>query len=147
MDNQTDPTSQLKDVTLICKECGDGFNFSAKEQAFYLKQGFQHVPTRCMKCRKDMREKRDKGKEFYPIKCKITGKVGRIPIEPDDPNDVYSEEVFEQEFAKNGHEIDPLKEPDKTHLLAELEAQKANQSAGEEKTANKKEDLVNQPSA
>jgi len=123
-----------KDVDLICKECGESFKFSAKEQAFYVKQGFEHVPTRCDKCRRDMREKRDKGKTFFPIKCKITGKVGRIPIEPDNINDVYSDEAFTQEFAAKGREVDPLKEPDKTELLAEIEKAKA------QKTDDKKED-------
>lgn len=101
----------LKDVTLICKECGEPFPFTAKEQAFYLKQGFEHVPTRCLNCRKQMREKREQGKEFTAIKCKITGKVGRVPFKPDDPNDVYSGEVFDQIFAEKGRLIDPLKEP------------------------------------
>ena len=129
----------LKDVTLICKECGESFNFTAKEQAFYVKQGFEHVPTRCMKCRKDMREKRDKGKEFYAVKCKVSGKVGRIPVEPDDINDVYSAEAFEEVFAKSGREIDPLKEPDKTALLANLEQNK--QVKPEKEEPQQKEDI------
>jgi len=112
----------LKDVELICKECGESFPFTAKEQQFYLKQGFEHVPTRCLNCRRQMREKRDKGRQFFTVKCKITGKVGRLPIEPDNPDDVYSDEAFEKLFAEKGHYIDPLKELDKTALLKDVES-------------------------
>lgn len=123
---------ELKDVTLICKECGEPFAFTAKEQQFYVKQGFEHVPTRCINCRKQLREKRDKGREFFAVKCKITGKVGRLPIEPDDPNDVYSDEAFEQVFAEKGHLVDPLQEPDKTALLPKTEQPVVEQSKAEQ---------------
>ena len=116
-----------KDVTLLCKECGKGFTFTAKEQQFYVKQGFEHVPTRCHECRQQARERRDKGHTFYPIKCKITGKVGRLPIEPDDPKDVYSAEVFEEVFAQKGRLVDPTKEPDHTDLIKQERAKREQQ--------------------
>lgn len=124
----------FKDVTLMCKECGQAFIFTAKEQEFYVKQGFEHVPTRCHECRQQAREKRDKGKTFFPVKCKITGKVGRLPVEPDDLKDVYSAEAFEEEFAKKGHLIDPAKEPDYTDLIEKQRAEREKEENTEEET-------------
>lgn len=113
----------MADVTLLCKECGRQFNFTAKEQQFYIKQGFEHVPTRCPDCRLQARARRDKGREFVSIKCRVTGKVGRLPFSPDDPNDAYTEEAFNQVFAAKGRYVDPQQEPDRTALI-EAERQK-----------------------
>ena len=35
-----------QDKTLVCKECGQEFVFSAGEQAFYAERGFQNEPQR-----------------------------------------------------------------------------------------------------
>ena len=36
-----------EDKTLVCKDCGKEFIFTAGEQAFYAEKGFQNEPTRC----------------------------------------------------------------------------------------------------
>ena len=38
------------DKTLVCKECGEEFLFSASEQEFYAEKGFQNEPARCPQC-------------------------------------------------------------------------------------------------
>lgn len=126
--------TEFKDVTLICKECGKKFIFTAKEQQFYVKQGFEHVPTRCDDCRKLAREKRDRGQMYWPIKCKVTGKVGRLPFQPDNPDDAYTEEAFLKAFAEKGKEIDPLSEPDKTAVF-EKEREKRRQEEEKRESA------------
>ena len=40
-----------EDKTLICKDCGNEFVFTAGEQEFYAEKGFQNEPTRCKDCR------------------------------------------------------------------------------------------------
>ena len=40
-----------EDKTLVCKECGAEFIFSAGEQEFYAERGFQNEPQRCKSCR------------------------------------------------------------------------------------------------
>ena len=40
-----------EDKTLICKECGNEFVFTAGEQEFYAERGFQNEPQRCKACR------------------------------------------------------------------------------------------------
>ena len=37
-----------EDKTLICKECGKEFVFTAGEQEFYASKGFENEPQRCM---------------------------------------------------------------------------------------------------
>ena len=40
-----------EDKTLVCKECGKEFVFTAGEQEFYAEKGFQNEPQRCRDCR------------------------------------------------------------------------------------------------
>ena len=40
-----------EDKTLVCKECGNEFVFSAGEQEFYAEKGFVNEPQRCKACR------------------------------------------------------------------------------------------------
>lgn len=39
------------DKTLVCKECGREFTFTAGEQEFYASRGLTHEPSRCPECR------------------------------------------------------------------------------------------------
>ena len=36
-----------EDKTLVCKECGNEFVFTAGEQEFYAERGFANEPQRC----------------------------------------------------------------------------------------------------
>ena len=47
-----------QDKTLICKDCGKEFVFTAGEQEFYAEKGFENEPQRCRECRQGP-EKRD----------------------------------------------------------------------------------------
>ena len=40
-----------QDKTLVCKDCGAEFVFTAGEQEFYAEKGFQNEPSRCKACR------------------------------------------------------------------------------------------------
>ena len=40
-----------EDKTLVCRDCGAEFVFTAGEQAFYAEKGFQNEPSRCKACR------------------------------------------------------------------------------------------------
>jgi len=41
----------FEDKTLVCKDCGNEFTFTAGEQEFYAEKGFQNEPARCKDCR------------------------------------------------------------------------------------------------
>ena len=40
-----------EDKTLVCKDCGNEFVFTAGEQEFYAERGFTNEPKRCKACR------------------------------------------------------------------------------------------------
>jgi len=40
-----------KDKTLVCKDCGQEFTFTASEQEFFAEKGFTNEPQRCKACR------------------------------------------------------------------------------------------------
>ena len=40
----------FEDKTLVCKDCGKEFIFSAGEQEFYAEKGFENEPVRCRDC-------------------------------------------------------------------------------------------------
>lgn len=42
---------QLKDETIVCKDCGKEFIFTVGEQQFYAEKGFENKPVRCKECR------------------------------------------------------------------------------------------------
>ncbi len=48
------------DKTLVCRDCGENFTFTAGEQAFYLERGFVE-PARCPNCRASRRQSRQNG--------------------------------------------------------------------------------------
>ena len=50
----------FEDKTLVCKECGNEFVFTAGEQEFYAERGFQNEPQRCKPCR-DARKNATRG--------------------------------------------------------------------------------------
>ena len=45
-----------QDKTLVCRECGAEFVFTASEQQFYAEKGFQNEPGRCPACRAARRQ-------------------------------------------------------------------------------------------
>jgi DNA-directed RNA polymerase subunit RPC12/RpoP len=42
----------MEDKTIICKDCGKEFLFTAGEQEFFKEKGFENDPVRCPACRK-----------------------------------------------------------------------------------------------
>ena len=57
-----------EDKTLICKECGKEFVFTAGEQEFYASKGFVNEPQRCKACR-DARKNAAKGERECILLC------------------------------------------------------------------------------
>lgn len=46
----------LNDITIECKDCGENFTVSAKEQEWYYDKGFE-LPKRCPRCRKNKKDR------------------------------------------------------------------------------------------
>ncbi|WP_196593782.1 zinc-ribbon domain containing protein [Pectinatus sottacetonis] len=85
-----------QDKTLICKECGKEFVFTAGEQAFYAEKGFENEPGRCHECRGV--KKRSRGaqtdRKMYDVICAKCGKKTQVPFEPKLNRPIYCRDCF-----------------------------------------------------
>jgi CxxC-x17-CxxC domain-containing protein len=87
-----------QDKTLVCKDCGNEFVFTAGEQEFYAEKGFQNEPGRCKECRqakKDSRRSNGAKRELYDAVCSDCGKETQVPFKPSDERPVYCRECYE----------------------------------------------------
>ena len=89
-----------EDKTLVCKECGQEFVFTAGEQEFYAERGFQNEPQRCKACR-DARKNAARGpREYFTAVCAACGGEARVPFEPKSDRPVYAESPHFQAFQR-----------------------------------------------
>ena len=58
----------FEDKTLVCKDCGKEFVWTAGEQEFYASRGFENQPQRCKPCR-DARKVPFQPREDRPVYC------------------------------------------------------------------------------
>ncbi len=83
------------DKTLVCKDCGKDFVFTAGEQEFYNSKGFANEPTRCKDCR--MKNKLQKEDRKTEIVCSNCGKTDTVNFKPRDPNSVLCDDCFRKQ--------------------------------------------------
>lgn len=85
-----------EDKTLVCRDCGNEFVFTAGEQAFYAEKGFQNEPSRCKECRDSRKSSRGNGepREMYEAVCAECGKPARVPFVPKNDRPIYCSECF-----------------------------------------------------
>ena len=101
--------SDLEDKTLMCKDCGNKFVFTAGEQKFFIERGLQNIPKRCKIC---TAKNKDKLREKHPmwwVKCKVCGKKNEVPFETT-TEDVLCEECFLKKTAERDKKIAALGE-------------------------------------
>ena len=83
-----------EDKTLVCKECGKEFVFTAGEQEFYAEKGFENEPQRCKDCR-DARKKNLRGpREMFDAVCASCGAECKVPFQPREDRPVYCSDCF-----------------------------------------------------
>lgn len=95
----------LTDRTLICKDCGREFVWTAGEQEFYQTRGLVNQPGRCPEDRAARRANpgqyggdRSMGgqREFHIATCSNCGGEARVPFLPRGDKPVYCSSCFEQ---------------------------------------------------
>lgn len=69
-----------EDKTLVCKECGNEFVFTAGEQEFYAEKGFTNEPQRCKACRQARKNAAKTEREFFETVCAECGGTAKIPF-------------------------------------------------------------------
>jgi len=85
----------FEDKTLVCKECGQEFLFSASEQQFYADKGFQNEPSRCPACRAARRAQNGNTRQMYEVICDGCGQTTQVPFQPRGDRPVYCRACFE----------------------------------------------------
>ena len=88
------------DKTIVCKECGDEFTFTAEEQEFFAEKGFKNEPSRCKACRSARRSKgpgrgaSPRGREMFDVICSKCGKQTQVPFKPTNNRPVYCSDCY-----------------------------------------------------
>lgn len=83
-----------QDKTLICKDCGAEFVFTAGEQEFYAEKGFENEPQRCKACRSARKNNLRAQKEMFTATCAACGNEAKVPFKPREDRPVYCSECF-----------------------------------------------------
>lgn len=90
----------FEDKTLVCKDCGNEFVFTAGEQEFYASRGFQNEPLRCKACRDSRKSQFNRGssgrqnREMYDAVCAECGAETKVPFKPHLERPVYCSACF-----------------------------------------------------
>jgi CxxC-x17-CxxC domain-containing protein len=84
----------LEDKILICKDCGNEFVFSGREQSFFAEKGFQNEPQRCRECRQARRthsgdERPRTARPSYSAVCADCKVETTVPFRPRGDRPVY----------------------------------------------------------
>ena len=69
-----------EDKTLVCKDCGKEFVWTAGEQEFYASRGFENA-TRGER-------------QMFDAVCASCGKTCKVPFQPREDRPVYCSECF-----------------------------------------------------
>ncbi len=88
-----------EDETLICKECGNEFVFTAGDQAFYAEKGFQNKPKACKACRAARKNAGKPERPMFEAVCSDCGGIAKLPFEPNTDRPVYCSACFEARRA------------------------------------------------
>jgi CxxC-x17-CxxC domain-containing protein len=83
-----------EDKTVICKECGKEFTFTAGEQEFYAEKGFVNEPQRCKPCRDARKNASRLEREMFVATCATCGKDAKVPFRPKEDRPVYCSDCF-----------------------------------------------------
>ena len=83
------------DETLVCKDCGNEFVFTAGEQRFYAEKGFLNKPKACKACRDAKKNAGKAPREYFTAVCADCGGEAKITFQPSNDRPVYCSACFE----------------------------------------------------
>ena len=83
------------DKTLVCKDCGQEFVFSAGEQEFYAERGFEYEPQRCRACRAARKGQTARPERvMYDAVCSECGADCKVPFQPSGDRPIFCSDCF-----------------------------------------------------
>ncbi|MDR0914573.1 MAG: zinc-ribbon domain containing protein [Oscillospiraceae bacterium] len=83
-----------EDKTLVCKDCGEEFTFTAGEQEFYAEKGLTNEPLRCKDCRQKRKNGGRPARELFTTVCADCGGEAQIPFKPMEDKSYYCSSCF-----------------------------------------------------
>jgi CxxC-x17-CxxC domain-containing protein len=86
-----------QDEILKCRDCGEDFVFTARDQEFFAEKGFTNKPVRCKNCRNARRNDGDgrrPAREMHDAVCAQCGKPTQVPFLPKNDRPVYCSDCF-----------------------------------------------------
>lgn len=86
--------STYQDQSLVCKDCGKQFVWTAGEQEFYAQKGFSNPPFRCPDCRQKRKTDRMANRVMTKITCSNCGKEDEVPFVPKKGTGVLCRDCF-----------------------------------------------------
>ncbi len=119
----------FQDKTLVCRDCGQEFTFTAGEQEFYQQRGLMNEPGRCPDCRRARKAQQGGGgyggyssgggysagggyssgggyerapRQMYPAVCSQCGRETQVPFQPRGDKPVYCSECFAEQRQGSG---------------------------------------------
>lgn len=87
----------FSDKTLVCRDCGQNFTFTAGEQEFYESRGLLNEPSRCTDCRREKRRTLGTAqgpRKMHKTVCGSCGTECEVPFEPRGDRPVYCNSCF-----------------------------------------------------
>ena len=87
---------EFVDETLVCKDCGNEFVFTAGEQKFYQEKGFLTKPKSCKACRDAKKNAGRAPREYFETTCAACGGVAKVTFQPSEDRPVYCSACFEK---------------------------------------------------
>ena len=88
---------------LTCKDCGNPFDFTVRDQMFYAEKGFENEPQRCRDCRTVRKTQRTAGapggyagvaREMFEAVCAQCNTATTVPFQPRGDRPVYCRDCF-----------------------------------------------------
>jgi CxxC-x17-CxxC domain-containing protein len=112
----------FQDKTLVCRDCGQDFVFTAGEQEFYQQRGLTNEPGRCADCRRARKAQQGGGsyssgnsygggggggyerapRQMFDAVCSSCGKETQVPFQPRGDKPVYCSDCFAQQRQSSG---------------------------------------------
>ena len=91
-----------EDETLVCKDCGNEFVFTAGEQQFYAEKGFLNKPKACKPCRDAKKNAQKEPREYFTVTCAECGAEAKVTFQPSEDRPVYCSACFEKRRQARG---------------------------------------------
>ncbi|MFN2459541.1 MAG: zinc-ribbon domain containing protein [Candidatus Velthaea sp.] len=91
----------LDNKTLLCKDCGNSFEFTVRDQQFYAEKGFENEPQRCRDCRTARKNQRATStsyasgiREMFDAVCAQCSTATTVPFKPRGDRPVYCRDCY-----------------------------------------------------